>query len=588
MKKIALSIVILLSLSFSSMGAHIIGGEVYYDYLGNDQYKVTFEIYRDCQGPGAAFDNPLNYTVFNDNGTLVSQYAVLLLSSDTLPVVYDDPCVTPPSDICVQRGIYVDTITLPATPEGYYIVYQRCCWTASIQNIVNPGDWGLTIAVDVPGTNLIAVENNAARFDNFPPIVLCSGQTLDFDHAATDPDGDSLVYNMCTPPTIHLDDQAVGVPTYDPEMPEPYQTLGWEVGITGAQPFGPGSNISIDSQTGFLNLTPLTTGMFVAAVCVEEWRNGVLINSKMRTFGYRIVNCEVETPMQVDVIGATTLIEDCGSAGFIVVRDDSTESVDLQVFVSGTATNGVDYNSIGNILTMPIGVLTDTITITPYLDGLVEGDETIIFNIVVENICEGTFDTTTAYITIQDYFDMILLTEDSINVCDDFGEIGELWCSVANGVGPYGYYWAPLPYADNDTLTFPATDLNDNLNIFSVSVVDQCGKIVDSEAIFVYNQCPLHPPNIITANGDNINDFFIIKNLYDYDRVQLQIFNRWGNVVFETENYQNDWDGKDMAGHELVDGTYFYTLTPESIKYEYDDQEKTLYSAHGFVQIVRD
>lgn len=568
-------------LSTSTFASHIVGGEVYYDSLGNDQYKVTFEIYRDCSGTG--FDNPLWYTVFNSDGTIFGQYSIVLPTPDTLPIIYDDPCVTPPNDICIERAIYIDTITMPMTPGGYYITYQRCCWAGNIINITNPGSWGITITCDVPGSNLVNTDdNNAARFTNYPPIVLCSGQTLDFDHSAYDEDGDSLVYSMCTPLTVDI-----GNTNPQPELAEPYGGIPWDVGFTDVQPLGPGSNIVIDSETGMMNITPNQIGTYVAAVCVEEYRNGVLINRKSRTFGYRVVVCDVELPMQVDVLGAGSLIEDCASAGFIIHRTDSSDIVNLQIFLSGTATNGVDFNFLPDTLVMPINVGTDTILITPTLDGILEGNEDLVFNIVVENICEGTFDTTTAYITIIDYINMGISHEDSINICDESGDIGQLWVSVSNGVPPYFYDWAPTPYANNDTINFPATDLNPNLNIMFVGVFDQCGKYIASDPIKVYNQCPLAPPNVITANGDNTNDLFIIQNIDDYDNVSLMIFNRWGNLIYENSDYQNDWNGTDMNGAEVVEGVYTYVVTPESVKYIYDDVEKSKFTAHGFVHVIR-
>ena len=133
-------IAFLLALSFQAGATHIVGGEVYYDSLGNDEYRVTFEIYRDCSGSG--FDSPLDYTVFNANGTVFSVFNIPLPTPDTLAVVYDDPCVTPPTDICIERAIYIQTISLPANVDGYYVAYQRCCWANNIANIVTPGDWG--------------------------------------------------------------------------------------------------------------------------------------------------------------------------------------------------------------------------------------------------------------------------------------------------------------------------------------------------------------------------------------------------------------------------------------------------------------
>lgn len=576
-------IAFLLMVGFHAGATHIVGGEVYYDSLGNDQYRVTFEIYRDCSPGNSGFDNPIDYTVFNANGTIFAVYTILLPTPDTLPVVYDDPCVTAPNDICIERAVYIQTITLPTNALGYYIVYQRCCWAGNILNIVTPGSWGITIKTTVPGTGLVSVDNNCARFNDYPPIVLCSNNTLNFDHGASDIDGDSLVYSICTPKTVNI---AVGAQP-NPEAAEPYADIPWEVGFSGVLPLGPGSNVTIDPQTGMMAITPNLIGTYVMAVCVDEYRNGVLINSKSRTFGYRVVLCEVILPMTVDVVGSSVLIEDCGSAGFIVIRDDTTASVDLQIFVSGTATNGVDYNLLPSILTMPIGVSTDTIAITPYLDGLLEGDEQIIFSIVVENPCENTYDTTTAYITVKDYINMSITSTDSLNVCVETENFGSVACEVSNGVGPYFYSWNP-DFGNDPTLVFPTSYLNPNWNLMSVEVIDQCGKSIVSQPINVYHNCPLVAPNIITANNDGTNDFFVIKNLEDYDKVSLIIFNRWGNVVYENDSYLNDWNGRDMHGNELTEGIYTYLVTPESVKYLYDDVEKSKYTAHGFVYIVKD
>jgi gliding motility-associated-like protein len=60
----------------------------------------------------------------------------------------------------------------------------------------------------------------------------------------------------------------------------------------------------------------------------------------------------------------------------------------------------------------------------------------------------------------------------------------------------------------------------------------------------------------LPPNNDNINDIFEIKNLPE--NTEVFILNRWGNVVLKSDNYQNNWDGKDSSGKELVDGVYTY------------------------------
>jgi len=62
-------------------------------------------------------------------------------------------------------------------------------------------------------------------------------------------------------------------------------------------------------------------------------------------------------------------------------------------------------------------------------------------------------------------------------------------------------------------------------------------------------------PNAFSPNGDNINDLFFIENLEAFKDVTLKIFNRWGRLLYESDNYQNTWDGGNAP-----DGTYFYVL----------------------------
>lgn len=570
-------------ISFSSAATHIVGGEVYYDSLGNNQYKVTFEVYRDCSPGTSGYDSPLYYTVFLANGTLLSEYSIPLPTPSILPLVYDDPCVTPPDDVCIEIAIYVDTITLPMTPDGYYITYQRCCWSSAISNILNPDSWGITITTFVPGTNLIGQHNNCARFEEFPPIVLCANNTLVFDHGAYDPDGDSLVYSICTPLTINVSDP--GAPEPNPELPAPYSNIPWAAGFSAGQPFGGGAVSTIDSQTGIMSITPSLLGTYVMAICVEEWRNGILINTKSRTFGYNVLMCEEEVPVSVSVLGDQIVIEDCGSAGFIISREDSTEVLEIELVISGTATAGVDYNNLPTTITLPINVGTDTIAITPFLDQLIEGSETVELSVIIEIPCLGTFDTVSTSITIADYIPMVLTYKDSVNVCDEEELLALLSCSIANGVEPYNYSWNPWN-SNNDTLLIPTVSLEPNANVVYLAVGDACGKSASGE-IKVYDQCPIHPPNVITANGDDVNDFFIIQNIEDYDRVHVIIVNRWGQTVWENEDYQNEWEGKDQNGELLSEGVYTYTATPFSEKYNYNENDKAKYTAHGFVHILR-
>jgi gliding motility-associated-like protein len=577
-----LTIVTCCLFSNSAKASHIVGGEIYYDSLGNNNYKITIELFRDC-GSATGFDAPLQFTIFYADGTVYSTYDVSYLLVEQLPVVYDDPCVTPPNDICIERAIYVDTVTLPFDPGGYYVSYQRCCWAGNIDNIVDPTGNGITLTTSIPGSSLVDLENHGARFVNYPPLVLCSGNSLDFDHHAFDPDGDSLVYSLAAP---YLGGSSFDV-TPSPESAAPYAPVDWNPGYSASMPFGAGSNIAVDAQTGMITFTPNLVGNYVAGVQVDEYREGILINSHIRTYGYRIVACQVEIPVEVAITGPSSIIEDCGFAGFIVSRSDSTEALVVQVLLSGTATNGDDYPYIEDTLIIPANVGSDTIGISAYFDGLTEGNETVEFNIIIENICEGTFDTTSISLTIIDYLAMTITSTDSINLCSEMGQTAFINCHVENGVPTYLYDWNPGNWATNvDSIYITGAVLDPNLNIFTVTVYDVCGKTIESAPIRVYEQCPITAPNFITMNGDGTNDAFYVNNLDNFDKVSLTIVNRWGSVVYENDDYKNDWKGLDVSGKQLNEGVYFYTITPVSEKYEYDDVDETLYTIQGFVHLI--
>jgi len=69
-------------------------------------------------------------------------------------------------------------------------------------------------------------------------------------------------------------------------------------------------------------------------------------------------------------------------------------------------------------------------------------------------------------------------------------------------------------------------------------------------------------PEGFSPNYDGINDKFIIIKPYDVT-IDLEVFNRWGNIVYKSTNYKNDWDGKgtnNFIGQDLINGGYYYVI----------------------------
>jgi gliding motility-associated-like protein len=294
MKLLKLLLVLIFPLQL--MASHIVGGEMYYDCLGDNNYRITIKVYRDCNSTGANFDTQLLLGVFkkSDNSGVKIE-SVNYPGSVVLPVVFSNPCVSAPGNICVQEAVYSKVINLPPLPEGYMLAYERCCRGPDIMNLVAPGDQGLTITTEIPGTNSGVSCNSSPRFTNYPPLLLCNNEPLIFDHSATDPDGDVLVYELSTP--FHGGSNADPQP--NPTNNPPYNLINWDNGFTANQPFSPSGPITINPNTGELIASPDLIGKFVVGVRVKEYRNGVLIGSTLRDFLFTVFNCVIDLNAEI-------------------------------------------------------------------------------------------------------------------------------------------------------------------------------------------------------------------------------------------------------------------------------------------------
>jgi gliding motility-associated-like protein len=268
-------------------GTHIVGGELTYRCLGNNLYEINLSVYRDCYNGIPPFDDPASIGIFNAQNQLLEQILVPVSSiDDTLDIVLTNPCLIAPPDVCVHRTTYTTTAVLPPIPGGYQIVYQRCCRNLLIRNIPDPEDVGITI-IALINDQAIAECNQGAVFVNWPPLAICVNEPIDFDHSATDADGDSLVYRMCTP--LAGADESNPMP--QPPNPGPYIEVTWNDPPYNLSNLLGGIPVQIDPMTGFITGVPNTIGNYVVGVCVDEYRDGQVISTTRRDFQYNVADC---------------------------------------------------------------------------------------------------------------------------------------------------------------------------------------------------------------------------------------------------------------------------------------------------------
>ncbi|MFH0865185.1 MAG: gliding motility-associated C-terminal domain-containing protein [Bacteroidota bacterium] len=124
--------------------------------------------------------------------------------------------------------------------------------------------------------------------------------------------------------------------------------------------------------------------------------------------------------------------------------------------------------------------------------------------------------------------------------------------NVDNG-NTYTYLWSDGNTSPQNTINTGTTVPGTNPFWLWASATG-CKTITDSVLVNI-EYCEIEESNVMTPNGDNINDFFKINGLEKFPDSELYIFNRWGKIVYKSSDYQNDWNG-----NLCPDGVYYYIL----------------------------
>ena len=171
---------------------------------------------------------------------------------------------------------------------------------------------------------------------------------------------------------------------------------------------------------------------------------------------------------------------------------------------------------------------------------LIYPDSATVYSVTVTNQWDCS-NTAEINVEVYDKPNVEILTNKT-DIC-----IGEYVALIAEGAEEYswntGETFSEITVRPQSTMTYVVTGTN----------APGCKDTANVE--IKVQLCDIKIPNVITPNGDGVNDRFLIENLEILSLAKLQIYNRWGRLVYESEQYKNDWDANSVSG-----GTYFYTL----------------------------
>lgn len=269
-----------------------------------------------------------------------------------------------------------------------------------------------------------------------------------------------------------------------------------------------------------------------------------------------------DSTITVTINGDTTLyfwVKDaCGSEFNTTFFVDAIEVDTLEAFLSnqGARCSGTEFvlnpDISGGLAPLHFDWSTgDTDTVITFV-----GSVTQNVGLTVTDFC-GNEANAQALIEIPEYAPIEMFLSGSTTLC--YGDEYLIEARAVGGAGEYEFEWIPVnPPVLGET--FEKIDVNKfrvisrQNNVHFVRVNDFCGNS-DGDSLSITIEPCLHIPNVITPNGDNVNDAFYIQNITSFDDAHLVIYNRWGQKVFDSLPYRNEWIPFDEP-----EGTYFYVL----------------------------
>ncbi|WP_247236384.1 gliding motility-associated C-terminal domain-containing protein [Telluribacter sp. SYSU D00476] len=603
-------LVLLLCIAQIAWARHIVGGELAFRPTATpNRYEITMIQYWDENTlSGMNRDQTAEVLLYRKrDNRLMGRTTISFVSARNIS--YQNRACAAFRSLRTLEGTYSGFITLNAAsyndPEGYYLVWERCCRNDDINNIIQPGDSGMTFYLEIPP---LTEQDASPRFNLPNGAYICKDQPFKLNMGATDQDGDELRYSLVVPLRGNT---SRTFPIGDDSPKRGYPSVMWAPGISLTNVIPGNPSLQINASTGELSVTANSLGLYVFAVQCEEYRNGRRIGLVRRDFQLLVIECSQTTPPEPTITYNNQNAVDVSFCPEKPIELATSKSPDWAYQwqlngqnIPGATTNKITVQDTGkytvvksfkticsrDTASLPVRVSYGTpppATIHSLADAFCTGQALLLtandgsrtpghsYGWFMENQKMNISDPTCSVKAPGMYVlrvsedntgcaatDTVVVKEETVDVKlpasmgVQLGKSVQLFPVVASSSADLYFNWAPSAGVDDIAVQNPHV-IPTETTTYTVRVQTALG-CFDEATILINVFDKLYIPDAFSPNGDGINDTFEIANAVQQVE-EIQIFNRWGETVFYSRGYGSPWDGF-YKGKVVEPGSYIYII----------------------------
>lgn len=603
-------VLLLLCMPLVGYSDHVFGGELTMRYLGKPgNYRIQLNQFLDGAHVNAS-NRDYSVTVYvfrKKNPVLMDSFILNFRKRET--IAYENEACAKSQNLSTFNDTFDTDVQLNvsdyADPDGYYIVFERCCRDKAITNVAKSTDVGLVFYLEFPALvrNGVPFVNSSPAFSTPGGNYLCLNKLFTTSYSATDADGDELRYSLVTPYKGYTDSSPTNTNgNGTPRLSYPLVTWAPGFGATNAIPGSPA--LQVDANTGQLSVKASMTGYFLFTVQCDEYRAGQKIGTIRRDFLLPVVDCPKNTPpppsITINGKQATEGVMCAGASLTLTTGVDPQSAFQWQrdgVNLPGSTATALAVASPGQyaVVRRFVNICASEIASSPLPVQLAPLPSVVVDSI--PPICAGgplvsligtpaTGSWSGKGVT-RAQFDPSLTGEGlqpvRYTVTDGNGCQNSVarWVRVTpplrlEGAQTYqvqrnnsvqlilqpnvdgaAIRWSPASYLSNAEVLAPTYQSGESTT-YTVQAETVAGcKATASVAVEVLER--LYIPTAFSPNGDGENEQWRPINSECFPNCEVAVYDRWGNLVYQGAGTNAIWDGR--SGQGVVEaGVYTYTV----------------------------